>query len=244
MTTIALSLSDIFDSAVTRDPTQFHFKFSQLATDLRVNDAAYDVNELVSNITETLSQTVQPNENKFEETLYSLPWARFLFQRNPPLDPKVFARLFTEYVEMYRNKSEKFLHGFIFVLRGDSTLGNSTQITDREKNVFAVLKTMFGSLVSNVNFESILVRELKRKFPFFHNANTHEYVCYVFNLIEVIEVLQLESAGDLFCELTQKILEVDVCEFFEDCDRDHIFAFEDEDGGKTKLKQFSNNLNF
>lgn len=209
-------IEDVFNQ---QESVKFLFKFEQLVKHLRVNcNDCHDINLFISTITDNLIHRVTNANYKYETLLYSIPWGNYLFESEQILDPEIFANFLLEYIQIFPNRSEKFLKNFLFVLRGNGKqVLDSTTITVREQNVFASIKTIISKLLTNIkNFERILSSCLLKRFPFFHNTNIHEFVCYISNYVCIIDLLNKDHATELFDYLFSVAIQIDLKQFFNE----------------------------
>lgn len=262
-----IDLSEIFSQTERR---KFLYKFDVLVRHLSRDESdgcrhaggqCHDINLVVSSITENLIRIVAKNEAKFEASLYSLPWAKYLLNSTPGinrLNCETFARLLVEYVQIFPNKSDKFIDSFLFILRGNKDSGDDVMLSVAETHLFSVLRSTLETLLKNIhNFEPILVEALKKRFPYFHNSNVHEFACYTYNLMNISELLSPEFTLEIFNLIFKHMIQIDT-KFFFDGINDSIykenvmFEFEDlhstnqsvvSDEGMKKCKVLDASMN-
>lgn len=183
------------------------------------------INEIVTKITDNLLNNVCLSNFKYEKLLFQIQWQKYLFNTGDndnaeeSLKPSIFVHFIAEYVQIFPNRCEKFLDDFLFILRGQSTDNNNETmiVNEKEMELFLCLKQSFQSLISNVkNFEFILVRLMKKHYPFIHNSSVHEFICFAFNMIQFVELFSFDNAIDLMDFLFIKLLEIDMEQFFNE----------------------------
>ena len=198
----------------------------------------HDINQVVTIITERLIQLVPAkSEHKFEALLYAIPWAKYLFETTGAssdgsrlgtvnrLQADVFVKLWSEYVQIFPHKSDKFIDSFMFLLRGDKGAGDDTTLSLEETALFSSLTSAMGELLGKVHtFETSLVGSLKKRYPFYHNTTVHEFTCYIGNLMTICDLLALDSDHylELYHFLFGHLLAVDNRQFFEEVSERHV----------------------
>lgn len=218
----------------------------------------HDINQVVSIITDKLIHLVTTSKSdlKFEASLYAIPWAKYLFETIGPdgyssnvnrLRSDVFVKLWTEYVQIFPHKSDKFIDSFMFLLRGYKDAYDDTLLSAEESALFTGLKSAMKVLLRNVHtFQLSLMSSLKKRYPFYHNANVHEFVCYIGNLVNISELLPDEHFLELYQLIFNHLLAIDTKQFFEEvsenhvCDKENHIIFEFEDLSSTATLTASN----
>ena len=240
------SFSDIFDES---DRKKCLIKFESLIRHLNQNEQlsnasccqsggrCHDINQLVITVIDNLLKLSVNSDLKFEQLLYTIPWTQYLFSHGPDfnrLKCEIFSKLLIEYVQIFPNKSDKFLSNFLFILRGNNLLyDDEIMISDVEIEVFSQIRSTIQLLLGEVgNFELSLKNSLKKRYPFYHNSCVHEFICYIYNLIHISELLSLESSYEIIEFIFSNLLQIDVKEFYDEL-IDHVnkenimFDFED-----------------
>ncbi|KAH9416264.1 DNA independent RNA polymerase I transcription factor [Dermatophagoides pteronyssinus] len=213
-----------------------------------INGKRLNINDIVTKITENLLNNVCLSGFKYEKLLLKLPWQKYLFNidddddngddnEEKSLRPEIFINFIAEYIRIFPNRCEKFLDDFLFFLRGNtlhkaSESNEIVKIQDKELQLFNCFKQTIQTLIINVkNLEFILTRLMKKRYPFIHNSIVHEFQCYAYNIINFIELLSHDNAIDLLDFLFQKLLEIDLEQFFNEFiqqnkENNHIFEIE------------------